>query len=47
MFQKGFQADEREKLAVITGIILANSLCTPRILLSLFEDHLVKEGKLV
>ncbi|CAG5135748.1 unnamed protein product [Candidula unifasciata] len=44
MFQKGFQADEREKLAIITGIILANGLCTPRILLSLFEDHLVKEG---
>ncbi|BFZ06535.1 hypothetical protein BsWGS_09574 [Bradybaena similaris] len=44
MFQKGFQASEREKLATITGIILANGLCTPRILLSLFEDHLVKEG---
>uniref|UniRef100_A0A0B7APD6 W2 domain-containing protein n=1 Tax=Arion vulgaris TaxID=1028688 RepID=A0A0B7APD6_9EUPU len=44
MFQRGFQADEREKLATITGIILANGLCTPRILLSLFEDHLIKEG---
>uniref|UniRef100_A0A0B7ASL0 W2 domain-containing protein n=1 Tax=Arion vulgaris TaxID=1028688 RepID=A0A0B7ASL0_9EUPU len=44
MFQKGFQANERVKLATITGIILANGLCTPRILLSLFEDHLVKEG---
>lgn len=44
MFQKGFQASEREKLATITGIILANGLCTPRILQSLFEDHLVKEG---
>ncbi|KAK0053190.1 basic leucine zipper and W2 domain-containing protein 1 [Biomphalaria pfeifferi] len=44
MFQKGFSADEREKLAKITGIILANGLCTPSILLSLFEDHLVKEG---
>jgi len=44
MFQKGFTTEEREKLATITGIILANGLCTPRILLSLFEDHLVKEG---
>jgi hypothetical protein len=44
MFQKGFQPNERDKLATIAGIILANGLCTPRILLSLFEDHLVKEG---
>merc|ERR1719295_1517462 len=44
MFQKGFTVEEREKLATITGIILANGLATPRILLSLFEDHLVKEG---
>ncbi|XP_005100739.1 basic leucine zipper and W2 domain-containing protein 1 [Aplysia californica] len=44
MFQKGFTPEEREKLATVTGIILANGLCTPRILLSLFEDHLVKEG---
>jgi len=44
MFQKGFTAEEREKLATITGIILANGLCTTNILLSLFEDHLVKEG---
>lgn len=44
MFQKGFTVEERDKLAKITGIILANGLCTPRILLSLFEDHLVKEG---
>lgn len=44
MFQKGFTDEEREKLATITGIILGNGLCTPRILLSLFEDHLVKEG---
>jgi len=44
MFQKGFTVEEREKLAKITGIILADGLCTPRILLSLFEDHLVKDG---
>lgn len=44
MFQKGFSEEERLKLAKITGIILANGLCTARILSSLFEDHLVKEG---
>jgi len=44
MFQKGFMPEERVKLAKITGIILANGLCTSKILLSLFEDHLVKEG---
>jgi len=44
MFQKGFTVEERSKLAVVTGIILANGLCTPKILLSLFEEHLVKEG---
>jgi len=44
MFQKGFLPEERVKLAKITGIILANGLCTSKILLSLFEDHLVKEG---
>jgi len=44
MFQKGFTDEERDKLATMSGIILGNGLCTPRILLSLFEDHLVKEG---
>jgi len=44
MFQKGFTEEERAKLATITGLILANGLATPRIILSLFEDHLVKEG---
>ena len=45
MFQKGFTDDEREKLAIVTGQILANSLATPRVLAALFEDHLVKEGQ--
>lgn len=44
MFQKGFTDEERTKLAQISGILLANSLCTPKIMTSLFEDHLVKEG---
>ena len=44
VFQKGFKDDERRKLAIVTGQILANALCTPRVLNALFEDHLVKEG---
>lgn len=44
MFQKGFTSEERVKLAHLSGIFLANALCTPKILTSLFEDHLVKEG---
>lgn len=44
VFQKGFKDEEREKLAIVTGQILANDLATPRCLEALFEDHLVKEG---
>ena len=44
VFQKGFKDAERSKLAIVTGQILANALCTPRVLNALFEDHLVKEG---
>jgi len=45
LFQKGFSPEEREKLAKMTGLILAEGkLCTPAILQSLFQDHLVKEG---
>ena len=45
MFQKGFKDDERQKLAIVTGQILANGLSSPRVLGALFEDHLVKEGE--
>lgn len=44
VFQKGFQPEERQKLATVTGQILANGLATPRVLVALFQDHLVKEG---
>ncbi|XP_067686931.1 eIF5-mimic protein 2-like [Haliotis asinina] len=44
VFLKGFSEDERRKLAIITSLLLANGLCTARVLASLFEDHLVKEG---
>nr|KAG5695834.1 hypothetical protein BaRGS_006491 [Batillaria attramentaria] len=44
VFQKGFTPEERSKLAIVTGQILAAGLATPRVLGALFEDHLVKEG---
>lgn len=44
VFQKGFTDEERSKLAIVTGLILAAALATPRVLNALFEDHLVKEG---
>ncbi|XP_076456175.1 eIF5-mimic protein 2-like [Babylonia areolata] len=44
VFQKGFQGEERQKLAIVTGYILANTLASPRVLEALFEEHLVKEG---
>jgi len=44
VFQKGFTDNERTKLAIVTGQILANGLATPKVLTALFEDHLVKEG---
>lgn len=44
VFQRGFKDEERRKLAIVTGQILANGLASPRVLAALFEDHLVKEG---
>ncbi|XP_050405785.1 eIF5-mimic protein 2 [Patella vulgata] len=44
VFLKSFKEDERRKLAIITGLILANSLCSAKILDGLFEEHLAKEG---
>ncbi|XP_062566175.1 eIF5-mimic protein 2-like [Saccostrea cucullata] len=43
-FMKGFNDDEKRKLAIITGIFLANSFCSAKVLSSLFEEHLVKDG---
>lgn len=45
VFQRGFKDEERRKLAIVTGQILANGLASPRVLAALFEDHLVKEGQ--
>lgn len=44
MFLKGFNEEEREKLAMVVGICLANGLGTPACLIALYDDHLVKEG---
>jgi len=44
MFLKGYTNEEKTKLAKITGILLANGLCTAKILQSLFDDSLVKDG---
>jgi hypothetical protein len=45
VFQRGFKDEERTKLAIVTGQILANNLASPRVLEALFEDHLTKEGQ--
>ena len=45
VFLKGFKDDEQKKLAIELGIILANGFCKAQVLTSVFEEHLVKEGK--
>ncbi|XP_068669859.1 eIF5-mimic protein 2-like [Montipora capricornis] len=44
LFLKGFTEDQRNKLAIVTGIILANGMASPISLTSLFSETLVKEG---
>lgn len=44
IYLKAYSEEERCKLAIITGLFLANSLCSAKILSSLFEQHVVKEG---
>ncbi|XP_043931811.1 basic leucine zipper and W2 domain-containing protein 1 [Protopterus annectens] len=44
LFLKGFSESERTKLAMITGILLANGTLSANILSSLFNENLVKEG---
>lgn len=46
-FMKGFKDDEKRKLAIITGMLLGNSFCSAKVLSSLFEEHLVKDGELL
>uniref|UniRef100_A0A8C6V1J5 Basic leucine zipper and W2 domains 1 n=1 Tax=Neogobius melanostomus TaxID=47308 RepID=A0A8C6V1J5_9GOBI len=44
LFLKGFTESERNKLAMLTGILLANGNISASILGSLFNENLVKEG---
>lgn len=44
LFLKGFTEDQRSKLAIVTGIILANGMAPPTSLTSLFNEILIKEG---
>ncbi|XP_016895674.2 basic leucine zipper and W2 domain-containing protein 1-A-like [Cynoglossus semilaevis] len=44
LFLKGFTESEQNKLAMLTGILLANSDISASILSSLFNENLVKEG---
>uniref|UniRef100_A0A673GSA1 Basic leucine zipper and W2 domains 1b n=1 Tax=Sinocyclocheilus rhinocerous TaxID=307959 RepID=A0A673GSA1_9TELE len=44
LFLKGFSESERNKLAMLTGILLANGSLSASILSSVFNDNLVKEG---
>lgn len=44
LFLKGFTESERTKLAMLTGILLANGNISASILSSLFNENLVKEG---
>ena len=43
-FLKGFKSEERTRLAVFSGLILAEGLVAGTILSSLLNEHLVKEG---
>ena len=45
LFMKGFTNEQREKLAIIVGIFLANGFCSAKVLAGIYEEHLVKEGK--
>lgn len=45
LFLKGFTESERNKLAMLTGILLANGNLSASILNSLFNENLVKEGE--
>lgn len=44
LFLKGFTESDRSKLAMLTGILLANGNISASILSSLFNENLVKEG---
>ena len=47
LFLKGYNESNQRKLAIITGVFLATGFCSAKVLSSLFEDHLVKDGKIM
>lgn len=46
LFLKAFSESEQTKLAILTGILLANSALPPPIITSLFTENVVKEGEI-
>ena len=47
LFLKGYHESDQRKLAIITGVFLATGFCSAKVLSNLFEDHLVKDGKIL
>lgn len=45
LFLKAFSESEQTKLAMLTGILLANNTLPPPIISSLFTESVVKEGQ--
>ena len=45
LFLKGFTESERNKLAMLTGILLAKGNISASILNSLYNENIVKEGE--
>lgn len=44
MFLRGFEPDQRQKLAVVTALLLTVGLIPPSVLTKLLQDHIVKDG---
>jgi len=44
VFLKGFEPDDRVKLAKITAVLISLGVLAPHVLLSGIQDHLVKDG---
>lgn len=44
MFMRGFDTEQREKLAHVTALLLTVGLIPPSVLVKLLQDHLVKDG---
>lgn len=44
VFLKGFEPDDRIKLAKITAVLISLGILAPHVILSAIQDHLVKDG---